>query len=148
MRSVAQRRMVDIQPGNAVHYVNLASLATQLGDYPAAEAALKQVVGMRPDLSIGYSGLAQLYLQAGKLEQARWFAEAALRIGATAPGESLQVYRVLAAACRQLGDSAAAETALAKAQKLASAGARRPETDLPPGDAAVAPASKPRVEQP
>ena len=68
---------------------------------------------MRPDLSIGYSGLAQLYLQAGKLEQARWFAEAALRMGATAPGESLQMYRVLAAACRQLGHARAAETAAA-----------------------------------
>ena len=131
-----QRRMVDLQPENAVHYVNLASLASQLGDYPAAEAALKEVIGKRPDLSIGYSGLAQLYLQAGKLEQARWFAEAALRMEPAAPEETVQTYRVLATVCRRLGDQAAAETALAEVQKRASAQTRPPHANLPPGDAA------------
>ena len=143
-----QRRMVDLQPENAVHYVNLASLASQLGDYPAAEAALKEVIGKRPDLSIGYSGLAQLYLQAGKLEQARWFAEAALRMEPAAPEETVQTYRVLATVCRRLGDQAAAETALAEVQKRASAQTRPPHANLPPGDAAGVPASQRHVKPP
>jgi tetratricopeptide (TPR) repeat protein len=145
---IVQQRMVDIQPENTVHYVNLASLASQLGDYAAAEAALKEVVGKRPDLSIGYSGLAQLYLQAGKLEQARWFAEAALRMEPAAPEETVQTYRVLAAVCGRLGDQAAAETALAEAQKRASALARPPQANLSPGDATGVPASRRQVDQP
>lgn len=117
---IVQRRMVESQPANSVHYVNLASLALQLGDFAAAEEALKTVVGKRPDLSIGYSGLAKLYLQTGQLDQARWFAEAALRMRPAAADEMVQTYLVLAAACQRLGDQAAAESALAEAQKLAS----------------------------
>lgn len=128
---VVQRRMVDIQPDNCVHYVNLASLASQLGDYAGAEAAFKQVVGLRPDLAVGYSGLAQLYLQTGKLEQARWFAEAALRMEPTAPDETVQTYLVLAATCQRLGDQAAAETALAEARKRTSAQASQPHAKPP-----------------
>ena len=144
----AQGRMVDIQPENAIHYVNLASLASQLGDYPAAEAALKEVVGKRPDLSIGYSGLAQLYLQAGQLEQARWFAEAALRMEPTAPQETVQTYLVLAAACQRLGDDAAAKAALGEAQKRSSAAPKTRQGEPPPADAAGVPSSQPRAKQP
>jgi tetratricopeptide (TPR) repeat protein len=117
---LVQRRMVAIQPQNIVHLVNLASLASQLGDLSAAESALKEVIGKRPDLSIGYSGLAQLYLQMDDLTQARWFAEAALRMEPVSPDETTQTYMVLATICGRLGDRAAAETALAEARRRAA----------------------------
>lgn len=117
---VVQYRMVESQPENSVHYVNLASLAVLLGDHAAAEEALQTVIAKRPDLSIGYSGLAKLYWQTGRLDQARWFAEAALRMAPAAADETVQTWLVLAAVCQQLGDQAAAEAALAKAQQQRS----------------------------
>ncbi|MCH5373314.1 MAG: hypothetical protein JJ992_05020, partial [Planctomycetes bacterium] len=124
------RRLVQIEPRIMMHYVNLASLSSQLADYAAAESALKTVVAMRPDLSIGYSGLAQLYLQTGKAEQARWFAEAALRQEPTTEGEVVRTYVVLAAACEQMGDRTAAETALSKARQLAPGDPQLQRADL------------------
>jgi tetratricopeptide (TPR) repeat protein len=145
---LVQRRMVDAQPENTVHYVNLASLASQLGDYAAAEEALQTVVGKRPDLSIGYSGLAQLYLQAGKLDQARWFAEAALRMEPASPEETVQTYLVLATVCQRLGDQTAAQAALAEAQQRTSGQVAVPHANLSQGNAAGVPASRPSGKQP
>jgi tetratricopeptide (TPR) repeat protein len=116
---VVQRHLAQIDPGNTLHFVNLASLALQVGDYALAESALQQVISMRPDASLGYSGLAQLYLQVGRVDQARWFAQAALRQKPSATDEIVRTSLVLAAACRQLGDHDAAAAALEAARQAA-----------------------------
>lgn len=139
---LVQRQMVAIQPQNVVHLVNLASLSSQLGDVAGAEAALKDVIGKRPDLSIGYFGLAQLYLQTGNLEQARWFAEAALRMEPTSPEETVQAYLVLATACGRLGDHDAAESAMGEVQKRATAQTQPAGTKLYPGGVTRVPDSR------
>ncbi len=111
-------RLVQIEPQIVMHHVNLASLSSQLADYATAESALKHVITVRPDLSIGYLSLAQLYLQTGNVQQARWFAEAALQQQSTGEGEAARAYVVLAAACEQMGDRDAAAAALAQARQL------------------------------
>lgn len=115
---LVQRRLIEIEPRRIQHYVNLASLSLRLGDKEAAETALKQVVSLRPDLAIGYSSLAKFYLQSGRIKQARWFAEAALRQDVNSPRETIETYMVFASACNQLGDRAAAEDAVAEAKRL------------------------------
>jgi predicted Zn-dependent protease len=119
---VVQRHLVAIEPDNVAHHLNLASLSSQLGEFETAEAALKRVIAMRPDISVGYAGLAQHYLQTGDASQARWFAEAALRQTPTNPDETTRTYLVLAEACHRLGDEDAAERALSEARQKATSG--------------------------
>ncbi len=112
---VVQRRLVKIDPRNVLNYVNLANLLARQGDVTPAEEALQQAIQIRPEAAIAYACLAQLYLETGKPEQARSTAQMAVSRQATAAG-----YALLASACRQMGDAAGAETALAEARKLAS----------------------------
>jgi tetratricopeptide (TPR) repeat protein len=111
---LVHERLVEVEPQNAVHYLNLASVASQLGDFDAAEPLLQRAVELRPDVAIGYTALAQLYLRMDRPQQARWSAEAALRRQPTAEG-----YLLLAAACQTLGDAPAAQAAVAEARQLA-----------------------------
>ena len=65
---LVQQRLVEIEPDNVAHWITLRA-SSQLGDDDSAEAALKRVIGMRPERAIGYASLAQLYLKTGS-EQA------------------------------------------------------------------------------
>jgi Flp pilus assembly protein TadD len=114
-----QRRLVELDPQHLPHQLNLASLSQQLGDFDSAERDLKQVVEQHPDLAVGYTSLARVYLQTGKASQARTFAEAALRRQAHGSAETATTYLVLAAACQQLGDLGEAQDAFEKARQLA-----------------------------
>jgi tetratricopeptide (TPR) repeat protein len=127
---IVMHRLVEIEPQVIPHQVNLASLSAQLGEHDLAETTLKRVVAMRPDLSIGYSGLAHLYLKTGNAEQARWFAEAALKQQSTGADESVGICLVLAAACDQMNDRARAEEALAQARQLSPADPRLQQVRL------------------
>jgi len=133
---VVLRRLVEIEPSNPVHYLDLAKVSAQLGEPESAEAALKLAIAVRPQASDGYAVLAQFYLQAGKAKQARWFAQEALRREPTSEG-----YEFLASACRALGQEADAEAALAMARKLEPVGPRRPQAapQRPQGTAASPP---------
>lgn len=117
---LVQGRLVEIEGDDVTHYANLASLASQLGDYRLAESTLQQVISMRPDMAVGYAGLAPLYLQADRPEQARWFAESALRLATEQSSDLAQTYAVLAEACRRLGDESAAKAAEERAAALAA----------------------------
>ena len=116
---LAQQRLLESEPSVVFHLVNYASLSEQVGARDEAEASLKQAIAMRPDLAIGYAGLAQLYLRQENAKDARWFAEAALHQQTTSPEETAQTCLVLAAACQKLGDAAAAAAALKQAQQVA-----------------------------
>jgi tetratricopeptide (TPR) repeat protein len=115
---LVQQRLTDLEPLVAAHHINLASLSAQLGDEDLAEASLKEVIRLRPELPLGYASLAQLYLQMGRADQARWFAEAALRQKSDDPQQAARTYLVLAAACEKLSDQSAADAALAEARRL------------------------------
>jgi tetratricopeptide (TPR) repeat protein len=111
---VVQRRLVEIEPDNLGNYIDLATVSSELGDTQSAEAAFMTVLNARPDAAVAYAGLAKLYLQSGKLEQARWFAEEAVRWESSVEGHLL-----VATICRKMGESSGAESALEEARKLA-----------------------------
>ena len=110
---VVWQRLVEIEPHNFNHYLRLAKVCDQLGDAASAEATLKLAMAIWPEAADAYAMLAQFYLQAGKAPQARWYAQEAVRREPSAEG-----YRFVASTCRLLGDTAAAEAALAKAREL------------------------------
>jgi tetratricopeptide (TPR) repeat protein len=126
---LVQQRLLESEPRVVFHHVNYASLSEQVGAASEAEASLKKAIAMRPDLAVGYAGLAQLYLRQENAKDARWFAEAALRQQASSPEEMAQTCLVLAAACGKLGDTAAAAAALEQAQQRAP---RSPPSRLEP----------------
>ncbi len=65
------KRMVELEPSNAVHLMNLASVAFKLNDTQASEAALKKAVAVDQDHSaLAHIALAKLYLATGKFELA------------------------------------------------------------------------------
>ncbi len=126
----ALRHLMEIEPENGVNYINAAGLYALEGDTPAAEEVLERAIDLRPDRAAGYCYLAQLYLKTGRLEQARSLAEEAMQREATAAG-----YQLLASACRQLGDTAAAEAAAAQSRRLAAADGRsRDDTGTRPSE--------------
>ncbi len=133
---VVQERLVALQPTNVVHQIDLASVCAEQGDLPTAEAALEKARELRPDLAVPYMGLAQLHMQMGQPEQARLFAEGAVRRQPTVPG-----YGILARICQELGDLEAAAAAREAAKKLAATDAR---PDTPAAPAAEAEKTRPR----
>lgn len=108
-----RKRLVEIEPHRFESYLNLAKVSAQLGETERAEAALKLAIAIHPSEAVGYASLAEFYLEQSRAEKARWFAQEALRRAPQAAG-----YRLLADACRRMGDAASADAALAKAREL------------------------------
>lgn len=119
-----RRRLLEIEPHHLVNYLNLAQVSAQLGDNESAEAALKAAIAERPGAIDAYVTLAQFYLQTGKAQHARWYAQEAVRRAPTA-----EHYRLLGSTCRLVGDAAAATAAFAAARKLAPGGGEPPPPD-------------------
>ncbi len=114
---VVQRRLVALEPANVIYHVNLAGLASQTGDWDAAEAALEEAKILKPDFALPYIGLAQLQLQKGELTQARQNAESSVRCEPSVQGLTL-----LAIICQQQGDMVAANEARQAAVNLKARG--------------------------
>jgi tetratricopeptide (TPR) repeat protein len=112
---LVHRRLVELDPPNYLDCINLATVATELGDYESVERALRLAMDLRPQMALPYLGLARLYLDVGRLEEARWHANAAVR-----REPSLAAYAALAAACQELGDREAADAAREAAKQLAA----------------------------
>lgn len=121
---VVHRHLVELDPPNYLDCINLATVATELGDYESVERALRLAMDLRPQMALPYLGLARLYLDVGRFEEARWHANAAVR-----REPSLAAYAALAAACQELGDREAADAAREAAKQLA---AQYPSIDDPP----------------
>ncbi len=121
---VVHRHLVELDPPNYLDCINLATVATELGDYDSVEQALRLAMDLRPQMALPYLGLARLYLDVGRFEEARWHANAAVR-----REPSLAAYAALAAACQELGDRDAADAARDAAKQLA---AQYPSFEDPP----------------
>jgi len=115
---VAQERLLETEPDQVAHYLNLASLSSELGDPGRAESALQQLIALRPELGVGYATLARLYLSQQQFDQARWFATAAARQQLGSQQETVANLLVLATANQMLGDEEAAAAAVAEARRL------------------------------
>lgn len=110
---LVRQRLVDIAPFDFTNQFKLAEASQASGDRAAAEAALKNVISIGPNMPEPYLALAQFYLDGAKLNQARWYAQEALRHHPTSSG-----YRLLATICQRMGDETNAVAAMQEAQKL------------------------------
>ncbi|MFO7906315.1 MAG: tetratricopeptide repeat protein [Planctomycetota bacterium] len=119
---VVQERLVELQPEHVIYHLNLASIASHMGDWKTAESALEHARKLAPDHVLPYIGLAQVRLQAGDLAEARQFAERSIERRPTAQG-----YAVLAVICERQGEMEAAKKARREAGRLASSGPRTVE---------------------
>lgn len=112
---LVRQRLVDLDPFQLNHHVNLARAAQDSGDKPGAVAALKYAVTIQPGAAEPFLALAQFQLDDGNVSQARWYAQEALRRRPSAAG-----FRLLSMICEKMGDEASAVAALTEARKLES----------------------------
>lgn len=111
---LVQQRLVEIEPERIENHLNLASLAARLGEPEAVEQILRSAQDAAPQSAIIPRTLASLYLQQGRSDEARAAAEQAVQ-----RDPSAESYLVLATACEQLGDVAAAAQAKKAARRMA-----------------------------
>jgi tetratricopeptide (TPR) repeat protein len=65
-------------PQNYEAFFNLGQACDKLGDKPAAEAAYKAALAIRPDLDTAAAALSTLYIDAGRIDEALGVAKAGL----------------------------------------------------------------------
>ena len=119
-RAVRQR-LAELDPNDVLNHLMLAKTSAKLGENRAAEASLKLAAAIAPGSVAVQASLAQFYLQTAQAQKARWHAQQAVQIAPSAEG-----YRFLASTCRLVGDSEAADAALAKASKLSGGESESP----------------------
>jgi cytochrome c-type biogenesis protein CcmH/NrfG len=108
-------RVRQLEPNDPTCHLLIATLALQLKRVDRAEAAFRNFISLRPDQSVGYRELAQLYIRTNtRLSEAQRLARKAVELEQTAEN-----YFVLGRACRMTGDRQAALTAMRKAMELA-----------------------------
>lgn len=109
-----QHRAASLAATNAGYHLHSGVTSMQLGHFTMAQKALGKVIGLAPQSSRGYSGLAHLYLQTNrKLPEARQLAQKAVALEPMAFN-----YFVLSWACDKNGDQAGARSAIKRAIEL------------------------------
>ena len=108
------QELAAIEPANPSYPLEVGRLYAELGQRPAAEAALREACRRDPQLAAGHAALARLYLDdpaqgAAALEHAR----AAVDLQPTATH-----FGLLGTACRLNGDRQAALAAWKRAAEL------------------------------
>lgn len=110
---VVLQRLTVLQPDKILYYLNLATIAGQLGKEDLAESVLQQAVP-RDTSGAAHFQLAKIYVSQGRTTEAREAAEtAAERI------QNVDAYLLLKSICETVGDDAAANKALQMARQLA-----------------------------
>ncbi len=66
-----QERLLELQPQNVLNYVNLASVASQLGKNDLAEKVLLEATKTNPEVAFPYAELAKIYLTKREFSMAR-----------------------------------------------------------------------------
>ena len=110
---VVRARLAEVDPFNFANHLHLANVCVQQGELESAEAALKVAMAVQPENADAYAMLAQLHLQSGRPQKARWFAQESVR-----REQSAGAYLLLAAACEDMGDAASAQAATNMARTL------------------------------
>lgn len=109
----AQQQLVKIQPNNPLNYVNLASLATQLGEIQVARTALQKAIALDPDGIPAQNSLVRLHMALGEVAEAEQIANNILQ-----QHPSVEAYVMLASVLEAAGRLAAAQHAIAQAKLL------------------------------
>lgn len=107
-------RISEIEPQNPLCFYNIGIISTRLKNFDGAEKALREVIKLAPEDSIGYRELAFLYLGTKKsFQEARKLAEKAVDLEKTATN-----YYALSCACNMNGDRTSALKAAEQAIQL------------------------------
>lgn len=64
------KRIIEMEPNNAVYQINLASVALKLNDIQASESALKKAVALDTNATLAHIALAKLYIATKKFDLA------------------------------------------------------------------------------
>lgn len=108
------QELAKTEPQNLAHLTSLGLLYGRLGQFEKAEEAFRQVCKVAPQRSVGYAGLAEIYLRTDKsLPEAKTLAAKAAGLEPSAWN-----YFILAALCEKTGDAAGAQAAMKKAEAL------------------------------
>ncbi len=103
-----------LEPLNPAHLRSLGILQGRLGRWELAEKTFEQLCALAPKAAVGYAGLAESYLRAGReFVRARELATKAVALDPSAWN-----HFILGALCERLGDTDAARAALQKAMAL------------------------------
>jgi len=108
------QQLADAQPGNGVNHYFLGVVHARRGWRDAAEEEFRKAVELGPGEPEGYRALAELLLMAGRgLPEAKSLAAKLVELVPIAPH-----YALLARACAENGDRAAARAAIRRAIEL------------------------------
>ena len=110
---VVRGRILELGTDLFSDYIDLAKVCAQMEDRESVEATLKLAMTLYPQSIEPYAALSQVFLEAGKLDKARWFAQQSIERGPSADG-----FRFLAAICEKQHDTQAAAEALRLAKQL------------------------------
>jgi len=109
-----QEKLLELQPENVLNHINLASVASQLGNYALAERVLTQAIQISPDVAFPFAELAKIHLGNRELSKAKQ------RIATAAQLEPLNVeWHVMSAMVAEaLGDVPGVIKSLKRATEL------------------------------
>jgi tetratricopeptide (TPR) repeat protein len=106
--------LAELEPENAIHYMNLGVLNTRLKRFDSAEEAFRKLQDVAPDRPEGYRALAELYLGTDqRISEAKALAGKAVQLHPVASN-----YYLLGMACLRDGDQAGALNAFERAKDL------------------------------
>jgi len=109
------RRVLLIQPGNAVAHSNLGCVLTELGEFEQAEVHFKRAIALRPGLADSYSNFSYLMLKLCRYAEAESLARKCLALDSRHVNGSIN----LGCALRGLGLLAEAKQSFLNATHLA-----------------------------
>ncbi len=114
---VVRERILELGSDRFSDYLDLAKVCALQKDRESAEATLKLAMTMFPQAIEPYAALSQIYLESGKLDAARWYAQQSIERQPSAEG-----FRFLASICQKMNDPQGA----AEAQRLANQLEKKP----------------------
>jgi tetratricopeptide (TPR) repeat protein len=109
------RRLLALQPKNILNHLNLASVASHLGDLDQAEHVLQEAAELEPDRALVWGELAKLDLARGRDERGR---DHALRAQKLEPS-NIEWPIMAAMAAHRMGDVPLVAESLRRAREIA-----------------------------
>ena len=78
--NAVMKRIIELEPSNALYQINLASVALKLNDIQASESALKKAVSLDSNAILAHVALAKLYFATKKFDLAHQSLDTVLSI--------------------------------------------------------------------
>jgi tetratricopeptide (TPR) repeat protein len=117
-----QERLLQLQPQNVLNYVNLASVAFQLGRFDQAEKVLVEATKVCPDEPFPFGELARINLAKRNFSAVRRLASKAIKL----EPQNVEWYLMAAIAAEALGDAENYNSLLQQARRISPNDPRLP----------------------